>query len=92
MAGPWGAAVGGVLGGAIGGVGGYFAGDSAQKTEDAYGEQLKKLQEFNRNAYARRQQGLSQIYQMYDPYVQAVNEYTGYNMKIPTAPTGGYFG
>jgi hypothetical protein len=92
MAGPWGAAIGGVLGGAIGGVGGYFSGQNEQANEDLYGEEMKKLQEFNRNSYQQRQQNLSQIYQMYDPYLQAVNQYTGANMKTPTPPSSGYFG
>ena len=88
----WGTAIGGVLGGVIGGGAGYFAGEADQKAEDVYGEQLKKLQDFNRNAYAQRQQNLSQIYQMYDPYLQAVNQHTGSNLQTPTAPSGGYFG
>jgi phage tail tape-measure protein len=92
VAGPWGAAVGGVLGGAIGGIGGYFAGDSEQKNQEANADQMKMLQDFNRKAYAARQQNLSQIYSMYDPYVQAVNQYTGSNLKMPSANSGGYFG
>lgn len=92
MAGPWGAAIGGVLGGAIGGVGGYFSGQNEENNNTMYGEQMKRLQEFNRNAYEQRRQNLAQVYQMYEPYLGAVNQYTGADLRVPSVPSSGYFG
>lgn len=90
--GPYGAAVGGVLGGVAGGLGGYFAGSAEQEAEHQDAEQRKQLAEYNRRHMAARQQNIAQIYQMYGPYMDMVNQYTGTNYKPPSPPTSGYFG
>ena len=89
---PWVAAAGGLIGGVAGGAQGYFAGAAQEEAQGQSAEQMKQLQEFNRRHYKSRQQNLAQIYQMYGPYMNMVNEYTGTNYKPPTPPSGGYFG
>ena len=84
----WGGAIGGLAGGAMG----YFSGAAEENSANQSAEQMRQLQEFNRQHYKSRQQNLAQIYQMYGPYMNMVNEYTGTNYKPPTPMSGGYFG